>query len=100
MVHKGLYGGMFLSLNNPFHSQFAEGLPDWALSPMEDQRMAILVLWIGGNLIYLLGLVVVAHSWIGYEARNTHRVDRRLAREREARRARRSAMEQVFQKSV
>ena len=100
MVHKGLFGGMFLSLNRPFHERMAADLPSWAPSAMDDQRMAILVLWIGGNLVYLLGLAVVIHGWLGYEARNTHRIDRRLAREREARRARGQALERVFQKGV
>jgi cytochrome c oxidase assembly factor CtaG len=100
MVHKGLFGGMFLSLNTPFHETLAAGLPAWGPSPMTDQRMAILVLWIGGNLIFLLALVFVIHGWLGFEDRNTHRIDRRLEKERAARRQHTTALDQVFQKSV
>lgn len=100
MVHKGLFGGMFLSLNRPFHERLAADLPAWAPSPMDDQRLAILVLWIGGNLIFLLALGYVIHGWLGFEARNTHRIDRRLEKERQVERGRRRALERVFEKNV
>lgn len=96
MVHKSLFGGMFLALNSPFHESFAEGLPAWGPSAMMDQRIAILVLWIGGNLVFLAALVAIVWKWMQYETRNNVRTDRRLAREREARLKRQAALEQIF----
>ena len=92
MTHKGLFGGMFLSLNTPVHETFAANMPAWAPSAMADQRLAILVLWVGGSLVFLVALAGIAVSWIRYEARQSHRVDRRLDALREARRLRERAL--------
>ncbi|MCC6323038.1 MAG: cytochrome c oxidase assembly protein [Phycisphaerales bacterium] len=100
MVHKGLFGGMFLSMSTPFHPDFAARAPGWAPGPMMDQRMGILVLWIGGNLIFLAVLIGLVSGWMAYERRNQTRVDRRLRLAREAEQRRRAALEQVFQKTV
>lgn len=100
MVHKALFGGMFLAMETPFHDHFADNLPGWGPSAMDDQRIGILVLWIGGNVVFVALLAVIAVSWVRYEARNSARVDRRIAIANEARRRRRAALEQVFQKNA
>ena len=100
MVHKGLFGGMFLSLSSPFHEEFVANAPSWAPSPMMDQRMAILILWIGGNIIFLAAIVCLIAAWLRYEDRHQYRVDRRLRLEREAQRRRHAAIDQVFNRGV
>lgn len=100
MVHKGLFGGMFLSASSPFHERFAANMPAWAPEPMTDQRFAIFVLWIGGNLIFLGTLVYIVAKWLEYEQRNQHRVDRRLALAREAEQRRKAALDRVFTKTI
>ena len=92
MTHKGLFGGMFLSLNTPVHETFAAAMPAWAPSAMTDQRLAILVLWVGGSLVFLVALAAIAVSWIRYEARQSHRIDRRLDALREVQRERARAL--------
>jgi cytochrome c oxidase assembly factor CtaG len=100
MVHKGLFGGMFLSLASPFHAQFAENLPDWAPSAMTDQRMGILILWIGGNLVFLAAIIWLINGWLAYEARNQRRVDHRLELAKQAERRRQAALDRVFTKGI
>ncbi len=100
MVHKGLFGGMFLSMSTPFHQQFAENLPAWAPAPMMDQRIGILILWVGGNIVFIAAIIGLIIGWLRYEARNQHRVDHRLEHARAAERKRRAALEQVFTKGV
>ena len=94
MTHKGLFGGMFLSLNTPVHESFAAAAPAWSLSAMADQRLAILVLWVGGSLVFLAALAFIALDWARHETRRARRVDRRLDAERRARRLR----ERVFER--
>lgn len=100
MTHKGLFGGMFLSMNHPMHASFAAGLPSWGPGPMTDQRISILILWIGGNLIFVLALAWLVAGWVGFEQRATRRTDRQLEEARIALRAKHSAIEQVFRKGV
>lgn len=100
MTHKGLFGGMFLSMASAIHPGFAAGLPAWGPSAMTDQRVAILLLWIGGNLIFLIALIGIIARWVGYEARTTARTDRRLEKARAEKRRRSAAIESVFRRSV
>jgi hypothetical protein len=65
-----------------------------------DQRIAILILWIGGNLIFLVALVAMVFGWVAYERRNQERTDRRLRLQNEARAKRRAALDQVFHKPI
>ncbi len=99
MTHKALFGAMFLSLNTPIHETFAANAPAWSPSAMTDQGVAILVLWVGGSLVFLAALVAIAVGWIRYEARQSRRIDRRLEAEREARRQRARALGGAFERS-
>jgi putative copper resistance protein D len=100
MTHKGLFGGMFLSMNTAMHAGFAANIPAWGPDAMTDQRIAILILWIGGNLVFIVGLVAIILGWMRYEQRNQRRVDWRLRLQREASERKRRALDQVFTKGV
>lgn len=96
MAHKALFGGMFLSMNTAMHDKFATTAPAWAPAAITDQRLAILVLWLGGNMIFVAALAGILTGWVRYERRNQHRTDWRLRLQREAAARRREAMDQVF----
>ncbi len=98
MTHKGLFGGMFLSLTTPVHETFAAQTPAWAVSAMADQRIAILILWVGGSVVFLAALAAISLSWVRYEARRAACIDRRLESERSARAARARALGRVFER--
>ena len=100
MTHKGLFGGMFLSMNTAMHDGFARNLPAWGPDAITDQRIAILILWIGGNLVFLVGLVGIIIRWMQYEKRNQHRTDWRLRLQREAAERKRKALDQVFTRGL
>ncbi|MGE3073303.1 MAG: cytochrome c oxidase assembly protein [Dehalococcoidia bacterium] len=100
MTHKGLFGGMFLSMNTAMHTDFASRAPAWAPAALTDQRIAILILWIGGNMIFLVALTGLVLRWVSYEQRNQRRTDLRLALQAEAKRKRRAALDQVFTRSI
>lgn len=100
MVHKALFGGLFLSMNEPFHQTFGTVHPSWAPSAMDDQRLSIMILWLGGNMIFVAALALLVSRWMRYEARQARRIDARLAKQRESEKKRRAALDQVFQKGV
>jgi putative copper resistance protein D len=98
MTHKGLFGAMFLSMSAPFHSRLAAKAPAWAPDALTDQRLAIAILWIGGNVIFIGALIGIIARWVRYDARATARTDRRLEIQRAAARQRRAALQKVFEK--
>ncbi|MCC6961524.1 MAG: cytochrome c oxidase assembly protein [Dehalococcoidia bacterium] len=100
MTHKGLFGGMFLSMTSAVHGDLSANAPAWAPAPLTDQRLGILILWIGGNVIFLAALIMLIAGWMQYEKRHQERVDRKLRLEAEAKARRRAALDQVFRKGV
>ncbi len=100
MTHKALFGGMFLSMNTAMHAGFASRAPSWAPDPLADQRIGIMILWLGGNLLFVAALAAVVIGWVRYEQRNQRRIDRRLELQRRAERQRRAALEAVFQRPL
>jgi cytochrome c oxidase assembly factor CtaG len=101
MTHKALFGGMFLATTHTFHRGFSERLPEWSnLTPLYDQRVAILVLWTGGSLIFVAVMIALIVGWQRYERRNAHRVDWRLALVNEQRKRKQAALDQVFRRGV
>ncbi len=98
MAHKALFGAFFLSTSTPIHPYFAENAPAWAPSPMTDQTMAIVILWLAGNGIFVAIAAGLSVLWIRHEALDAARTDRRIARQREEERRRKEALQQVFQR--
>ncbi|MFN2588511.1 MAG: cytochrome c oxidase assembly protein [Actinomycetota bacterium] len=54
----------------------------WGPAPLDDQQLAGIAMWIGGDLLLLAWTGVAAAAWLRAEAREEARVDRRLGREK------------------
>jgi len=100
MTHKALFGALFLSLQEPIHAWYAEQTPAWALSPLDDQVLAIVILWIGGNVVFIGCLAGLAARWVRQDAADGRRIDRRLAKQREEERRRKEALKRVFERGI
>jgi putative membrane protein len=59
----------------------------WGPSALGDQQMAGVIMWIGGDLLFLTAMAYVIYGWVKQEERDTKRTDRALARERAERQA-------------
>lgn len=100
MTHKALFGAFFLSMNSGIHDGYVERLPAWGPSPIEDQTMAIIVLWVGGNIVFLGVIVGLAARWVRADSADGRRIDRRLARERDEERRRQEALRKIFDRPI
>ena len=54
----------------------------WGPTPLDDQRLAGGVMWVGGDAAFVLALVLVVAAWLRHEERANLREDARLARQR------------------
>ena len=50
----------------------------WGPSPLEDQRLAGVLMWVGGDVVFLIAMVAVVIGWMRHEERRTARLDARL----------------------
>lgn len=61
LMHTGLLGALLTFSPRPWYPLFATRLNEWGLTPLEDQQLAGLIMWVPMGLIYLIaGLAVMA----------------------------------------
>ena len=65
----------------PHYASVARG---WGPSPLTDQEYAGYIMWVGGDLGFLVVLACVAYGWVKHEERAGVRADRARAREKAA----------------
>ncbi len=70
--------------NRVLYSHYATSLRTWGPTPLEDQQLAGITMWVVGDLLFLAALGFVVASWVKHEEREGKRQDRALARERAA----------------
>jgi putative copper resistance protein D len=56
----------------------------WGISPLADQELGGVLMWVSGDVAFLVAMGVVVWLWVRQEDRRTDRHDRRHAAEREA----------------
>ena len=66
------------------YSHYETTLRTWGPTPLEDQQLAGIIMWVFGDALFLLGVGVVIAAWVKHEEREGKRQDRILAREKAA----------------
>jgi putative membrane protein len=85
MPQNSFLGVALLSASTVLYPHYVTNVRDWGPTPLEDQQLGGLLMWVGGDLIFLACMAVVVVSWMRHEDRRTVRLDARLAAERAAR---------------
>ena len=57
----------------------------WGPSPLDDQHLGGVFMWVFGDMAFLAGMAIVVALWVRHEERRTSRLDARLAADRAAR---------------
>jgi putative copper resistance protein D len=66
------------SATAPLYAHYATLNLAW-VSPLDDQRLAGGLMWIGGDLLFFAAVVALAFAWMRQEERDAPRVDARVA---------------------
>ncbi|MGH2445342.1 MAG: cytochrome c oxidase assembly protein [Candidatus Limnocylindria bacterium] len=78
-------GVALLSANTVLYPHYVTNGRAWGMSPLEDQQLGGVLMWVIGDLAFVIVMLVVVWLWMRYEERRTVRVDARLAADRAAR---------------
>jgi putative membrane protein len=78
-------GVALMSATTVLYPHYVTNQRAWGLSPLDDQALGGVLMWVVGDVAFLVGMMVVVALWMRHEERRTERVDRRLAAERAAR---------------
>jgi len=85
MPQNSFLGVAVLQSSTVLYPHYITNLRSWGPSPLEDQQLGGMVMWVFGDMAFLVGMAVVVWLWSRHEDRRTARLDRRLAAERAAR---------------
>jgi putative copper resistance protein D len=77
-----------MSAPHVLYQHYLTNLRTWGPSPLDDQNLGGVFMWVFGDVAFLLGMGLVVASWVRLEDRKTARLDARLDAERAERAAR------------
>jgi putative copper resistance protein D len=66
------------------YSHYATTLRTWGPTPLEDQQLAGITMWVVGDLLFLIAVAFVIVGWVRHEEMEGKRQDRARAREKAA----------------
>jgi len=71
-IHTGVLGALLTFARSPLYAPFDAGLRVFgALSPLEDQQLGGLIMWVPGALVYMGVALTLLARWLGESARTT-----------------------------
>jgi len=85
MPQNSFLGVALMSAPTVLYPHYVTNLRDWGLSPLDDQALGGVIMWVVGDLCFLAAMMVMVVLWMRHEDRRTERLDRRLAAERASR---------------
>ena len=64
MLHSGMLGALLTFAPRPFYTSYANLPLGWALSPLEDQQLAGIFMWVVCGTIYLVVALAIIGAWL------------------------------------
>jgi putative membrane protein len=63
-VHTAVLGALMTFARAPWYPAYAGGAALWGLSPVEDQQLAGLIMWIPASFVYLIAALAIVRQWL------------------------------------
>ncbi len=63
-VHTGVLGALLTFSRVPWYPAYANGAAAWGLTPMADQQLAGLIMWIPASVAYLVAALATIRLWL------------------------------------
>ena len=79
-VQSSWLGAVLTLTDEGWYSVYQDTTASWGLTPLDDQQLGGLIMWVPGGIIYLLALTVVFFSWMGFGEEEERPVDVRPAK--------------------
>jgi putative copper resistance protein D len=85
MPQNSFLGVALMSAPTALYPHYLTNARGWGISPRDDQALGGVIMWVVGDVAFLVGMMLVVALWMRHEERRTERLDRRLAAERATR---------------
>jgi putative copper resistance protein D len=85
MPQNSFLGVALMSAPVVLYPHYLSNLRDWGPTALADQNLGGILMWVFGDVVFLIGMAAVVAGWVRLEDRRTARLDARLDAERAAR---------------
>jgi putative copper resistance protein D len=85
MPQNSFLGVALLSASTVLYPHYVTNLRAWGPTPLDDQALGGVIMWVFGDVAFLIGMMLIVVLWMRHEDRRTARLDARLAAERATR---------------
>ncbi len=75
MLHSGILGALMIFSAEPWYSYYAAFTGPWGLTPLEDQQLAGLIMWIPGGIVFTLLTIGYFAAWFRALERRSTRLE-------------------------
>ena len=75
---------VILGATNVLYPHYASTGRTWGPTPLQDQQLAAGIMWIAGDIVFIVAIIAILYGWMRAEARDARREDRRADVERDA----------------
>jgi putative copper resistance protein D len=82
MPQQSFLGVSLLQAPAVLYPHYVTNVRSWGMTPLEDQQLGAVIMWVVGDMAFLAGMAIVVLLWMRNEERRTARLDARLAAER------------------
>ncbi len=77
MPQNSFLGIALMSAPTALYPHYTSNLRDWGPTPIVDQSVGGMLMWVGGDVVFLLAMGFVVAAWVRHEDRRTARADAR-----------------------
>jgi putative copper resistance protein D len=78
MPQNSYLGVALMSAPTSLYPHYLTNIRDWGPTPLVDQQIGGMLMWVGGDVVFLLAMGLVVVGWVRAEDRRTAREDARL----------------------
>jgi cytochrome c oxidase assembly factor CtaG len=80
MMHTGLLGALLTFSSRVWYPRYSETTEAWGLTPLEDQQLSGLVMWVPPGVVYLFAALLLLFRWLErFEPPRAARAYRRIS---------------------
>ena len=76
-LHSGVLGALITFAHSAWYPAYANSTASWGLTPLEDQQLGGLIMWIPAGLVYVVAALALMVGWMRESERRVVRRERR-----------------------
>ncbi|PYT01621.1 MAG: hypothetical protein DMF63_01885 [Acidobacteria bacterium] len=78
-IHSGLLGVLLTLTSRVWYPAYSETTASWGLTPIEDQQLGGLIMWVPAGIVYIVAALIMFSGWLRESGNRALRRENRIA---------------------